>query len=176
MRVVIAGGSGQVGQILARRAAARGDDVAILARGPVGVGRPVAWDGRTLGDWSREIDGADVVINLAGRSVNCRYTEAHLEEMLNSRVDSTRIVGAAISASERPPKVWLQMSTATIYAHRFDAANTEAGGVIGGDEPGVPGYWRRSVNIAKAWEQALEEASTPHTRKVALRTTTSPER
>jgi hypothetical protein len=170
MRIVIAGGSGQVGQILARYATARGDDVAVLARGPVGVGRAVAWDGSTLSDWARVINGADVVINLAGRSVNCRYTEANLREMLTSRVGSTRVVGAAISACERPPKVWLQMSTATIYAHRFDAANGETDGAIGGSESGVPGYWARSVDIAKAWEQALADADTPRTRKVALRT------
>jgi uncharacterized protein len=134
-----------------------------------GVGRVVAWDGRNLGDWARAINGADVVINLAGRSVNCRYTEANLREMLDSRVESTRVVGAAIAACERPPKVWLQMSTATIYAHRFDAANGESTGVIGGNEAGVPRYWDRSVNIARAWEQALEDAKTPQTRKVALR-------
>jgi NAD dependent epimerase/dehydratase family enzyme len=113
MRVVIPGGSGQVGQILARHMTGRGDEVDVLARGPVAVGRAVAWDGRTLGDWARVIDGADVVINLAGRSVNCRYTEANLREMLDSRVESTRAVGQAIAAARRPPRVWLQMSTAT---------------------------------------------------------------
>ncbi len=169
MRVVIPGGSGQVGQILARHMARRGDEVFVLARGPVAVGRAVPWDGRSLGDWASVFDGADIVINLAGRSVNCRYTEANLREMLDSRVESARIVGQAIAAATRPPKVWLQMSTATIYAHRFDEANGEHGGRIGGDEVGVPPYWARSVNIAKAWEAALEEATTPYTRKVALR-------
>jgi NAD dependent epimerase/dehydratase family enzyme/Zn-finger nucleic acid-binding protein len=169
MRVVIPGGSGQVGQILARHMKARGDEVSILARGPVAVGRAVSWDGRTLGDWARVIDGADVIINLAGRSVNCRYTEANLREMLDSRVESTRVVGQAIAAARRPPRVWLQMSTATIYAHRFDAANGETNGCLSGDEDGVPKYWARSVNIAKAWETALNEAEAPQTRKVALR-------
>jgi uncharacterized protein (TIGR01777 family) len=102
--------------------------------------------------------------------VNCRYTEAHLAEMLDSRVDSTRIVGEAIAKAAKPPRVWLQMSTATIYAHRYDAPNDEATGVIGGDEPGVPALWKRSIDIAKAWERTLDDASTPHTRKVALRT------
>lgn len=171
VKVVIPGGSGQVGQILARRFVARGDDVVVLARGgSVPAGRAVAWDGRTLGAWAKELDGADVVINLAGRSVNCRYTEANLRAMLDSRVASTQAVGAAIAAVERPPKVWLQMSTATIYAHRFDAANTESSGILGGQEAGVPAYWGRSVSIAKAWEAALEAAKTPHTRKLALRT------
>ena len=171
MKVVIPGGSGQVGQILARHLVARGDDVVVLARsGSVPGGRAVAWDGTTLGAWAKEIDGTDVVINLAGRSVNCRYTEENLRAMLDSRVASTQVVGAAIAAVERPPKVWLQMSTATIYAHRFDAANTESSGILGGQEAGAPPYWGRSVSIAKAWEAALEAAKTPHTRKVALRT------
>ncbi len=143
----------------------------VLARGgDVRAGRAVVWDGSTLGDWATEIDGADVVINLAGRSVNCRYTEANLRAMLDSRVASTHVVGAAISSAGRPPKVWLQMSTATIYAHRFDAANTESSGLLGGHETNVPAYWSRSVDIAKAWEAALDEAKTPRTRKVALRT------
>lgn len=172
MRIVLPGGSGQVGALLAREAQARGDEVVVLARGAAtaasGV-RVVPWDGHTLGAWAAEIDGADVVVNLAGRSVNCRYTEENLAAMMSSRVDSTRAVGLAIANAARPPRVWLQMSTATIYAHRFDAANDEATGRIGGGEPGAPAYWARSVEIAKAWEQAQDEAKTPETRKVALR-------
>jgi uncharacterized protein (TIGR01777 family) len=129
----------------------------------------VACDGATLGPWASEIVGAAVVINLAGRSVNCRYTPENVAQMMSSRVDSTRVVGEAIAAAKRPPRVWLQMSTATIYAHRFDAANDEATGVIGGTEQGVPDYWAYSVEIAKNWERAQEEADTPATRKVALR-------
>jgi len=170
MRIVIPGGSGQIGQVLARALAAEAHDVVILSRGGrPPAGRAVAWDGRTLGAWAQEIDGADAVINLAGRTVNCRYTEANLREMMDSRVDSTRVVGAAIAAARRPPPVWLQMSTATIYAHRLDAANDEATGIIGGHEPGVPAYWARSVGIALAWERAQSDAVVPHTRKVALR-------
>ncbi|MGC4071844.1 MAG: DUF1731 domain-containing protein [Nibricoccus sp.] len=129
----------------------------------------VPWDARTLGPWSAEIDGADAVINLAGRSVNCRYTKQNLDEMLSSRVDSTRVIGEAISRATRPPRVWLQMSTATIYAHRFDAPNDEATGILGGSEPDVPRYWDKSIEIARAWEEILAAAPTPHTRKVALR-------
>jgi uncharacterized protein (TIGR01777 family) len=158
--------------MLCRALAGNGHDVVVLSRtdrdlGPV---RCVRWDGRTAGPWTAEIDGCDAVINLAGRSVSCRYTDANLRDMMASRVDSTRVVGAAIAAAAAPPKVWLQMSTATIYAHRFDAANDEATGIIGGAEPGVPGYWAFSVEIAKAWERVQEEAETPDTRKVALRT------
>jgi len=167
MKVVLPGGSGQVGGLLARAMRARGDEVVVIGRGS-GDG-VVAWDGRTLGPWQHELDGADVVVNLAGRSVNCRYTEANLAEMMSSRVDSTRVVGQAIAACARPPRVWLQMSTATIYAHRLDAPNDERTGILGGAEPGVPAYWKLSVDIATAWERAQAEADTPHTRKVALR-------
>lgn len=175
MKVVLCGGSGQVGQILARALDATGDEVVVLGRAPhPGVGRFVAWDGKTLGgraptDWAAELEGADVVVNLAGRSVNCRYTDENLKQMMASRVDSARVVGEAIAACARPPRLWLQMSTATIYAHRFDAPNDEATGVLGGDEPGVPAYWGYSVRIATEWERALTEAPTPATRKVAMR-------
>ncbi|MFD7643399.1 TIGR01777 family oxidoreductase [Kitasatospora sp. NPDC059795] len=168
MKIVLPGGTGNVGRLLEREWTAAGHRVVVLSRRP-GHGE-VRWDGRTLGEWAEEIDGCDVVVNLAGRSVNCRYTEANLRSMMDSRVQSTRVVGEAITAAARPPKLWLQMSTATIYAHRFDAGNDEATGLIGGDEPGVPGYWAYSVDIAKAWEQAQQDADTPHTRKVALRT------
>ena len=168
MKVVIAGGTGQVGTILDRALTAQGHDVVVLTRSPKGE-RQVYWDGAALGDWIKEIDGSDVVINLAGRSVNCRYTAANLEAMLSSRVRSAQVVGQAIAGAARPPGVWLQMSTATIYAHRFDAANDEASGVIGGDEAGVPSYWSYSIKIARDWEAALEQAATPGTRKVALR-------
>src|SRR5262249_889165 len=109
------------------------------------------------------------VINLAGRSVNCRYHARNRREMLDSRVRSTQIVGQAIAACHRPPATWLQASTATIYEHRYDAPNDEFTGVIGGPEPGAPETWRFSIEVATAWERALDEAATPATRKVKLR-------
>lgn len=168
LKVVIPGGSGQVGALLERSLSALGHRVVVLSRS--GRAPTVAWDGKNLGPWAQEIDGADVVINLAGRTVNCRYTEGNLKQMMDSRVDSTRVVGQAIAQASQPPSVWLQMSTATIYAHRHDAANDEDSGQIGGEEPGVPAYWAYSVEIAKRWEQELARATTPQTRKVALRT------
>jgi uncharacterized protein (TIGR01777 family) len=145
-------------------------DVAVLSRQPQArPWRVVAWDGATLGDWQRVVDGADVVINLAGRSVNCRYTAANRREILQSRVASTRVVGEAIARAARPPAVWLQASTATIYAHRYDAPNDEYSGVIGGSEPHAPDTWRFSIDVATAWERAFNETATPRTRKIALR-------
>ncbi|RII14185.1 Epimerase family protein [Streptomyces sp. YIM 130001] len=168
MKVVLPGGTGQVGRILDRALTAAGHEVTVVTRHPVQE-HEVGWDGTTLGDWATAIDGCDAVINLAGRSVSCRYTTENLQAMMDSRVDSARVVGEAIAVAAQPPRVWLQMSTATIYAHRFDAAHDEATGVIGGTEPGVPDYWAYSVDIAKNWERAQAEASTPGTRKVALR-------
>jgi uncharacterized protein (TIGR01777 family) len=170
LKIVIPGGTGQLGHYLSRGFRAQGHRVVILSRDCRTDPQAVRWDGRTLGSWAEQIDGSDVVINVAGRSVNCRYTDANLHAMMASRVDSTRAVGLAIERATRPPKVWLQMSTATIYAHRYDAANDEATGIIGGEEPGVPAYWSFSIDIAKAWELAQYEADTPQTRKVALRT------
>jgi hypothetical protein len=129
----------------------------------------VAWDATRLGDWVRLLEGADAVVNLAGRSVSCRYNEANLREMMESRVRTAALVGRAIAECATPPRVWLQASTATIYAHRFDAPNDEADGIIGGSEAGVPEYWEFSVRIAREWEQAQAAADTPATRRVALR-------
>lgn len=193
MKIVIPGGSGQVGKILARGLGAAGHEVVVLSRasGRVGApvvsgtlpcsypeGRAVLWDGRTLGSWAGEFEGADVVINLAGRNVNCRYTAARRREILDSRVESTRVIGEAIARAGRPPRVWLQASTATIYAHRYDAPNDDVTGVIGGNEPGAPETWKFSIDVATAWERVANEAVTPRTRKVLMRSamTMSPDR
>lgn len=179
MKIVIPGGSGQIGTVLARAFVADGHDVVVLSRNAtLRDWRVVAWDGKTLGDWADEIDDSDVVINLAGRSVNCRYHAENRRQMMDSRVDSTHIVGEAIKAVVDPPKVWLQASTATIYAHRFDAPNDDVTGTIGGGEPDVPDTWRFSIEVAKAWEKAANDAKTPKTRKVLMRSamTMSPDR
>lgn len=167
MRLVIAGGTGHLGQLLTARFRSRGDAVAVLSRNV--EAQAVRWDGKTLGPWAREIDGADVVINLAGRSVDCRYDSRHRAEILASRVDSTRVIGEAIARAAAPPATWLQMSTATIYSHRFDAANDERSGVIGGEERNAPASWKFSIDVARAWEETLDRASVPATRKVTMR-------
>ncbi len=170
MKIVLCGGSGQVGQILARHFTAKGDDVVVLSRrDDAKVGRMVYWDADTFGDWINEIDGCDVVINLAGRSVNCRYNEANRRLIMDSRTSSTRCVGQAIANAENPPRIWLQSSTATIYAHRFDAPNDEHSGILGDESDDVPETWKFSLGVAKAWEAALDQAPTSSTRKVAMR-------
>jgi uncharacterized protein len=169
VKIVMPGGSGHVGQALRRHLEPLGHEFVVLTRNATPGPGEVEWDGKSIGLWALAFNGADVVINLAGRSVNCRYTDANLKEMMVSRIESTRVVGEAIAAAKNPPKTWLQASTATIYSHRFDAPNNEETGVLGGDEPGAPHKWNVSIRIAKAWEKELEKAPTPNTRKVAMR-------
>lgn len=171
MKIIIPGGSGQVGTMLARAFSAGGHEVVVLSREPCPVAhaRTVAWDGETIGAWTKELEGADAVINLAGRSVNCRYTPQNRRLITESRVRSARVVGRAIAAAKRPPSIWLQASTATIYAHTYDQANDEASGTVGGNEPGAPETWRFSIEVATAWEAAARETPTPRTRLVLLR-------
>ena len=179
MKIVIPGGSGQIGGILARALTADDHEVTVLSRSPRSAPwRTVPWDAERLGPWTAELEDADVVINLAGRSVNCRYNGANRQLIMASRVNSTRAVGKAIALASTPPRVWLQMSTATIYAHRFDEPNDEITGQLGGTEKNAPDTWRFSIDVANAWEQAAADAATPNTRRVLLRTamTMSPDR
>jgi uncharacterized protein (TIGR01777 family) len=170
MRIVLPGGTGQVGQLLARHFHAQGHTVTVLSRTPHPTPwKTIPWDGLTPGPWIDELDHSDVCINLAGRSVNCRYTPANRKAILDSRVFSTRLLGEVISNLQHPPAVWLNASTATIYRHSLDRPMDEATGELGGDEPGAPDTWNFSIDVAKAWEEAFFSAPTPHTRKVALR-------
>jgi uncharacterized protein (TIGR01777 family) len=167
-RLILAGGSGFLGQLLTACFAPRGWEVVVLTRAPRpradGV-RDVAWDGETLGAWVRELDGADALINLAGVSVNCRYHARNRRLLLDSRLDSTRVLGEAVARAARPPRVWLNSSTATIYRHNFGPAWDEAGEI--GAAPAAKDAF--SIDIATAWERAFNEAVAPHTRKVLLR-------
>jgi len=169
-RIVIPGGSGSVGRLLARHFYERGDHVTVLSRTPCPAPWTVAaWNGHELGEWIKMIDGADLVVNLAGRSVDCRYTTANRKEIMESRVNSTRAIGRAIAAATRPPALWINASTATIYRHSLDREMDEATGELGGDETGAPPTWKFSTEVAKAWEAAFFDANTPGTRKVATR-------
>jgi uncharacterized protein len=170
VKIIIPGGTGQVGTILARAFDADGHDVVVLSRNPHKTPwRVVQWNARDIGPWTDELEDADVLINLAGRSVNCRYTEANKKAILSSRVESTRVIGRAIAAARNPPQVWLQASTATIYSHRYDLPNDDITGVIGGSERNVPDTWRFSIDVALAWEAAADETPLPQTRIVKLR-------
>ena len=156
--------------MLARHFHHQGHSVSVLARRPMSTPwRMVLWNGRDRDGWTQEIDGADVVINLAGRNVNCRYNEATRREIMESRTLSTRLIGRAIAEAARPPAIWMNASTATIYRHALDRPMDEATGELGGGEAGVPSSWRFSIEVARNWEQAFFESVTPGTRKIALR-------
>jgi uncharacterized protein (TIGR01777 family) len=179
MKIVIPGGSGQVGQVLARHFHANGHDVTVLSRTPNPTPwRTIVWDGLTPGPWIDELDHSDVCVNLAGRSVNCRYNAANRRAIFDSRILSTQLLNQVIFSLNHPPPIWLNASTATIYRHALDRPMDETTGELGGNEPGAPDTWNFSIQIAKAWEEAFFSTPTPRTRKVALRSamTFSPDR
>jgi len=179
LRIVLIGGSGHIGTLLAGYFHQQGNEVCVLARTTLSTPwRVVAWNGLQLGEWVKALDGADVVLNLAGRSVDCRYNRANKAAILESRVRSTNLVAAAILRLSKPPSVWLNASTATIYRHATDRAMDEQTGELGGAETNVPDSWRFSIEVARRWEEAFFHSDTPRTRKVALRSamTMSPDR
>jgi uncharacterized protein (TIGR01777 family) len=168
MKLVLAGGSGFLGHVLAAHFRTLGWEIVVLTRSPRagedGV-RQVFWDASTVGGWKTELEGADAAVNLAGRSVNCRYLERNRREILESRVNSTRAIGLAIGECAKPPRVWLNASTATIYRHTLGAAMDESGQIAATPEAKDA----FSIEVATSWESAFAEARTPSTRKVAMR-------
>jgi uncharacterized protein (TIGR01777 family) len=169
-KIILAGGSGFLGQALAQCFAAQGRQVVVLTRHPgveTSSAREVAWDGETLGEWVEELAGATAVINLAGRSVNCRYTKTNRRILIDSRVKPTRILGEAIAKCAPPPPVWLNASSATLYRHTFGTPWDETGTDF---TPTAEAKDAFSIDIIHAWEGAFDAAPTPQTRKVALRT------
>lgn len=183
LRVVLPGGSGQVGRMLAAYFQERGHHVTVLTRGPYTAPWPtVHWDGTTLGPWVETLEGADVVIHLSGRSVNCRYTAKNRHELYDSRIGPTQLLHQAFAALENPPWLWMNASTATIYRHELDRDMDEETGEVGGGELIGSDVWRRrapwkqnwkwdwTISLVKAWESAFFESPTPRTRKIALRT------
>ncbi|TCJ19018.1 TIGR01777 family protein [Flaviaesturariibacter flavus] len=163
-KLILAGGTGYLGTVLARHFRFNCREIVILTRrrlaGHDNV-RYVEWDGRTAGDWCTELEGADAVVNLCGKEVDCRYTPVAQAGILRSRLEPTRAIGSAIRACSTAPKLWINLASATIYRHAEDRPQTESDGEYGS------GF---SVDVCRAWEAAFFEAETPATRKVALRT------
>jgi len=176
LRIVLPGGSGQVGRLLAGFFHERGHHVTVLTRGPyTAPWQTVHWDGEHRGPWIETLEGADVCIHLSGRSVNCRYTAANRKALYDSRIGTTRLLGQVMRDLEYPPSLWLNASTATIYRHALDRDMDEATGEIGGGElvsprRHAPEKWNWTIRLVKDWESAFFEAETPRTRKIALRT------
>jgi uncharacterized protein (TIGR01777 family) len=182
-KIILAGGSGFLGGELAKHFSALGWEVIILTRLPKsridGV-REVAWDTKSIGAWANELEGATAVVNLTGRSVDCRYTAKNRREIMDSRVNSTRVVGEAIAKCKTPPRVWLNSSTATVYQHTFGKPHDESSREMDSATDAKDAF---SVEVAQAWERALFETRLPLTpalapsdeareltRRVALRT------
>ncbi|MGO9326128.1 MAG: TIGR01777 family oxidoreductase [Terracidiphilus sp.] len=176
LRIVLPGGSGQVGRMLARFFQERGHHVTVLTRGPyTAPWQTVYWDGVQLGPWVETLDGADVCIHLSGRSVNCRYTARNRRELYDSRIGTTRLLHRAFATLANPPRLWMNASSATIYRHSLDREMEEATGELGGNEwisrrRRAPAKWNWTVQLVKDWETAFFSAETPGTRKIALRT------
>ncbi|MDY8134489.1 TIGR01777 family oxidoreductase [Aquimarina sp. 2201CG5-10] len=163
-KIVIAAGTGFLGKILINHFKSKTEKIIVLTRGKTRTENHihfVHWNAKTLGGWKNELNNADALINLTGKSVDCRYNQRNKDLILNSRIESTLILGKAIEQCIHPPKVWINSSTATIYRHSLDKEMTETTGEIGS------GF---SVNVATSWEKTFFTQSTPHTRKVAIRT------
>ncbi len=158
--IIIAGGSGFLGQVLEKYFSKKGYQIKILTRHPM-KGNHIFWDAKNIGNWIPELENSEAFINLTGKSVDCRYTKKNKKRIYDSRIESTKIIGEAINLCENPPKVWFNSSTATIYRYSLDKEMTEKNGEIGDDF---------SMNIAKSWEKAFFEITNPKTRKIALRT------
>lgn len=167
--IVVAGGTGQLGRLLVPYLSGRGWRVTLLTRQEVSVPQAecVRWDGRTRGLWCDALENVHALLNLAGRSVNCRYTAENGRAMMESRVESTRALGEAVAGCNNPPRVWLNSSTATIYRHTYGPPHDEETGAIGSTPEAQDAL---SIAIATAWERAFFGSALPHTRKVALRT------
>ncbi|WP_294298852.1 TIGR01777 family oxidoreductase [uncultured Chryseobacterium sp.] len=160
MTISIAAGTGFLGKNLEQYFTEKGHQIYILTRSPKRRNE-FLWDARTLGEWKNLLETTDVLINLAGKSVDCRYTEKSRNEIYHSRIDSTRVLQEAVDQCNHKPKIWLNASSATIYIHSETHLNTEEGGIIGDDF---------SMNICKSWEQEFFRTNTDNVRKVALRT------
>ena len=181
MRILLPGGSGQVGTILARHLYSSGHEVTVLSRTTQAhishPWRTLWWDGLTPGPWTAEIDRSDAVIHLSGRSVNCRYNAANRQAIFDSRIKPTLLLGQLIAASSKPPRIWMNASTSTFYRHALDRPQDEFTGELGDlptergtrEPANLPETWSFSIDVASRWEQAFLSIPTPRTRKIRLR-------
>lgn len=160
MKIIIAAGTGFLGKNLEKYFTEKGNQVYILTRNPKRKNE-ILWDAKTLGEWKNLLENSDVLINLAGKSVDCRYTDKNKQEIYDSRINSTKVLQQAVDQCVTKPKVWLNASSATIYVHSETQLNTEEKGIIGDDF---------SMNICKSWEKEFFKTENEDTRKVALRT------
>jgi uncharacterized protein (TIGR01777 family) len=171
-RIVIPGGSGQVGQMLAQHLQRRGHRVTVLTRGPyTAQWQTVHWDGLTLGSWVEALESVDAVINLTGRSINCRPTAKNRAEVYASRIDSTRLLHQAFKMLARPPRVWMNASAATLYDRVLDAKGVDLPRSEANYVPGSPNGTNPcfTASVVRAWEEELFAGETPGTRRIALR-------
>ena len=162
-KIIIAGGNGFIGKFLTEFFKTKAEEVIILSRSipkKIGNVRYLQWDGKTLGEWKNSLEGAELLINLTGKSVNCRYTEKNKNEIINSRVNSTQVLGEAVKQLKNPPAVWFNAASATIYRHAEDRPNDEYNGEFENDF---------SVQVCKKWEQSFNELKLSSTRKIILR-------
>ena len=162
-KIILAGGSGFIGQLLANHFTDKGDEVVVLTRNPkIGKqpGKQIYWDGETVGEWVNQINNSDVLINLAGKSVNCRYTSKNRKEIFDSRLQTTKVLGQALKLVDSPPCVWINAASATIYRHAEDRPQDEFTGELG------TGF---SVDVCQQWEKTFFEQDIPGIRKVGLR-------
>jgi uncharacterized protein (TIGR01777 family) len=162
-KVILAGGSGYIGSVLIDFYSERVAELIVLTRGEsrsIGNVRFVNWNGKDVGDWAKELEDADLLVNLTGKNVNCRYNQKNKGEILNSRIDATAALGKAVNQLIGPPRVWIQCASATIYRHAEDRPMDEKTGEIGS------GF---SVDVCKEWEKTFWEQKVSSTRKVLLR-------
>lgn len=163
-KLIIAAGTGFLGQSLLLHFKSKFEEIVILTRGTnkiVDGIKHVQWDAKTLSGWEKELENTTVLINLAGKSVDCRYTKENKKEILLSRIESTKVLNKAILKCDNPPKHWLNSSTSTIYRFSLDKEMDEFEGEIGNDF---------SMNVAQSWEKSFFKIETPKTKKTALRT------
>jgi uncharacterized protein len=162
-KLVIAAGTGFLGEVLIKHFKSKYDEITILTRqkkAKQGNIQYIIWDGKSLGEWTQALQGCHVLINMTGKSVNCRYTAKNKKEILDSRLNANRVLAEALASIKHQPDVWINAASATIYEAAYDKPNTEANGIIGDDF---------SMNVCKAWEQSFFEIKNAAKRMIAMR-------